>query len=107
MEKRVAHYSLDLVKKLILKQKYRITGTAYKDAVSLGFDEEDILETIVRLSPRELYKSMTTYKDVKIWQDVYHIAVHEINYMSSYRSQMMLSSSHLRREIEKLSCMQW
>jgi len=78
LEKRVAHYSLDLVKKLILKQKYRITGTAYKDAVSLGFDEEDILETIVRLSPRELYKSMTTYKDVKIWQDVYHIAVHEI-----------------------------
>jgi hypothetical protein len=41
LEKRVAHYSLDLVKKLILKQKYRITGTAYKDAVSLGFDEED------------------------------------------------------------------
>lgn len=79
MEKRVAHYSLDLIKKLIKKECYRITGSAYKDAVSLGFEEVDILEVILNLSPKELYKSMTTYYDVKIWQDVYHVDVQSIN----------------------------
>jgi len=72
LEKRVAHYSLDLVKKLIKKEHYRITGSAYRDSVRLGFDEDDILEVVLQLSSKELHKSMTTYHNVKIWQDVYY-----------------------------------
>ncbi len=78
MEKRVAHHSLDLIKRLIKEESYRITGSAYRDAVFLGFDEDDILETVLRLSPKELYKSMTTYHDFKIWQDVYHFDVQRV-----------------------------
>ena len=71
MEKRVAHHSLDLIRKLIKEESYRITGTAYRDAVALGFEEDDILKVVLNLSQKELYKSMTTYHDFKIWQDVY------------------------------------
>ena len=73
MEKRIAHYSLDLVRTLIKEENYRITGTAFRDAVALGFDEDDILEVVLRLSSKELYKSMTTHHDNKMWQDVYHV----------------------------------
>ena len=75
MEKRVAHYSLDLIRKLINEENYRITGTAFRDAMALGFDEDDILEVVLKLSPKELYKSMTTHYDNKIWQDVYYVTL--------------------------------
>ncbi len=78
MEKRVAHYSLDLIRILISKENYRITGSAFRDAISLGFDEDDILEIVSKLSPKELYKSMTTHYDFKVWQDVYYIDMHKL-----------------------------
>ena len=75
MEKRVAHYNLDLMKILIKEENYRITGTAFRDAIALGFDEDDILEVVLKLSPKELYKSMTTHHDNKMWQDVYYVTL--------------------------------
>lgn len=72
MEKRVAHYNLDLIRALINKENYRITGSAFRDAMALEFDEDDILEVVLKLSPKELYKSMTTHNDNKVWQDVYY-----------------------------------
>ena len=37
--------------------------------MGLGYD--DILETILDLSPADFFKSMTTISDHRIWQDVY------------------------------------
>lgn len=31
-----------------------------------------MLETVLSLSSQDFYKSMTTYKDHRVWQDVYH-----------------------------------
>jgi motility quorum-sensing regulator/GCU-specific mRNA interferase toxin len=38
----------------------------------MGLTSGDMLAAISRLTRREFYKSMTTYNDHRIWQDVYH-----------------------------------
>jgi len=73
MEKRKAHYSLEEVKKLIEQGNYEITQIASKNArKDFSFMPEKILETILKLNPKDLYKSMTSDYDNKLWQDVYH-----------------------------------
>ncbi len=77
LEKRIAHYSLDLIKTLIKEENYRITGSAFRDAMALGFDEEGILKIVLGLSSKKLHKSMTMYYDNKLWQDVYYVTLQE------------------------------
>ncbi len=72
MEKRVAHYSLDSIKKLIADNQYFITQTARIDYVSLGFCDDEVLDVINHLESKDLYKSMTSYNNSTIWQDVYY-----------------------------------
>ena len=52
---------------------YRITVKAKKDARNLGFDIDDIHEVVSTIELKHFYKSMTSYADHKIWQDVYHV----------------------------------
>lgn len=52
---------------------YFITKSALQGAMMLGMDDEDIDATIASMKPEHFYKSMTSYKDSKIWQDVYHV----------------------------------
>ena len=42
-----------------------------RDALSLGFDREDIVDVILSLSNKDFYKSMTAYDDPTCWHDVY------------------------------------
>jgi len=37
----------------------------------LGFSYTDMLTVVLALKPADFYKSMTTYADRTIWQDVY------------------------------------
>jgi motility quorum-sensing regulator/GCU-specific mRNA interferase toxin len=48
------------------------TTTAVRTATALGFDRADIVRTIQSLERRHFYKSMTSYADPTLWQDVYH-----------------------------------
>jgi motility quorum-sensing regulator/GCU-specific mRNA interferase toxin len=48
------------------------TTTALRTATALGFDRADIVQTIQDLQPRHFYKSMTSYQNSRLWQDVYH-----------------------------------
>jgi motility quorum-sensing regulator/GCU-specific mRNA interferase toxin len=59
MEKRTPHCDLSTVRRLIAERKVRVTQAATRTAVQLGF------------TPRDFYKSMTTYGDNTVWQDVY------------------------------------
>ena len=52
---------------------YSITKAALQGAMMLGMDDEDIDATVASMKPEHFYKSMTAYKDSKIWQDVYHV----------------------------------
>jgi motility quorum-sensing regulator/GCU-specific mRNA interferase toxin len=72
MQKRVAHYSLQSIKDLISQSQYFITRTARVDYINLGLDDEEVIEIIMSLVNKDLYKSMTSYNDNKIWQDVYY-----------------------------------
>ncbi|PRA24013.1 type II toxin-antitoxin system MqsR family toxin [Pseudomonas poae] len=71
MEKKTPHCKLATVKVLIESGRVRTTSTARAGADSLGLDLSGMLDVIVALEPGDFYKSMTTYADHTIWQDVY------------------------------------
>ena len=71
MEKRTPHCELSRVRVLIHAGKVRTTHTARVGADALGFDFLGMLAVVLALEPADFYKSMTTYADHTIWQDVY------------------------------------
>ena len=71
MEKRTPHCALPMVKALVIDGKVRTTHSARAGADSLGLDYSGMLAVISALAPADFYKSMTTYADHTIWQDIY------------------------------------
>ena len=71
MEKHTPHCKLSVVKALIEAGRYRVTHSARFDAGELGLQEADMLRVILALTPADFYKSMTTYGNHRVWQDVY------------------------------------
>lgn len=71
MEKRTPHYKLSVIKAMVKAQKVRATLSALTGGAALGFDVEGIIGVIMALTQKDFYKSMTTYTDHRIWQDVY------------------------------------
>jgi motility quorum-sensing regulator/GCU-specific mRNA interferase toxin len=71
MEKRSPHCTLLRVKALIEAGKVRTTHTARAGAIALGFSYSEMLAVVMALKKADFYKSMTTYADHTIWQDVY------------------------------------
>jgi len=69
MEKFNPSYSLTEFK----SSNYSITKTAKITARDLGFDMEGINKVISTMELKHFYKSMTSYANHKIWQDVYHV----------------------------------
>jgi motility quorum-sensing regulator/GCU-specific mRNA interferase toxin len=53
--------------------KLNVTGTAVRSAAALGFGRAGIVATIQTMQRAHFYKSMTSYGDRRIWQDVYHV----------------------------------
>jgi motility quorum-sensing regulator/GCU-specific mRNA interferase toxin len=50
-----------------------MTVTAARTAAALGFDRAAIVTTIATMERKQFYKSMTSYADHRVWQDVYHV----------------------------------
>ncbi|WP_323836930.1 type II toxin-antitoxin system MqsR family toxin [Photorhabdus africana] len=71
MEKRTPHCKLSVVKALIEAGKVRTTHAARVGANELGLEFSDMLAVVMALTPADFYKSMTTYSDHTVWQDVY------------------------------------
>jgi motility quorum-sensing regulator / GCU-specific mRNA interferase toxin len=71
MEKRTAHCKLSRAKALIEAGHVRTTHTARTTAALLGFDFKGMIAVVASLTMKDFYKSMTTYADDTIWQDVY------------------------------------
>ena len=69
MEKFNPTYNLEEFK----NSDYKITNTAFRTALELEFDENDIRKVISTMKKEHFYKSMTSYVNHKIWQDVYHV----------------------------------
>jgi motility quorum-sensing regulator/GCU-specific mRNA interferase toxin len=76
MEKRTPHCQLVIVKRLVREGKVRSTFSALAGAAALGIDFNGIVATVLALTPKDSYKSMTTYADHRVWQDVYRPTTH-------------------------------
>jgi motility quorum-sensing regulator / GCU-specific mRNA interferase toxin len=74
MEKRKPHYPLELVQSLVRGGAYCVTRAARDAAVSdFGIVElRDIADFVLAMTAADFYKSMTSYGDARLWQDVYH-----------------------------------
>ena len=74
MEKNTPHYKLAVVQALATAGKVRTTHAARAGASELGLTFSDMLMTVTAMTSADFYKSMTTYADHTLWQDVYRPA---------------------------------
>ncbi|MBP1127907.1 MULTISPECIES: type II toxin-antitoxin system MqsR family toxin [Pseudomonas] len=73
MEKYTPHYDLAVIKADVRRLgRKAFTRTAEECGEALGYSIEDMQAVIYELQNWMLYKSMTTYGDHRVWQDVYH-----------------------------------
>lgn len=74
MEKKRPTYDLEAIKTAFGSvEQLAMTSSALRDATALGFDRAGVVETIAGIERRMFYKSMTTFADHRVWQDVYHV----------------------------------
>lgn len=79
MEKRRPTYDLDAVKAAIGSvATLAITTTALRNAVGLGFDRAGIVDVVNGIERKMFVKSMTTFADHRVWQDVYHAQARDL-----------------------------
>jgi len=71
MEKSTPHCKLSVVKALVEAGKVSATHSARLGATALGLEFMDMLAVVMALTNTDFYKSMTTYGDHTVWQDVY------------------------------------
>ncbi|KRP74067.1 motility quorum-sensing regulator MqsR [Pseudomonas paralactis] len=77
MEKYTPHYDLALIKAQVIRLGHRaFTATARESARQLELSIGQMRLAVCALETRMLYKSMTTYADHRIWQDVYLIKMY-------------------------------
>ena len=73
MEKHIAHYALSAIKATVTeKGANAFTETAQHNIGLMGLTQEEAIEVVTGLTPKMLYKSMTSHANHRVWQDVYH-----------------------------------
>lgn len=73
MEKRRPHYDLKaIIAQMVDVEAMNLTLTAVEGIRRAGMIKLEALEVVQSLSNSDFYKSMTTHKSHKVWQDVYH-----------------------------------
>ncbi len=71
MEKRTPHCKLPVVKALVAEGRIKATLSALSGAAALGLSFDDLVAVVMALTMKDFHKSMTTYVDHRVWQDVY------------------------------------
>jgi motility quorum-sensing regulator/GCU-specific mRNA interferase toxin len=72
-DKRKPTYDLEAFKAAFKRvERLALTGTALRSAAALGFGRAEIVAIIQTMQREHFYKSMTSYSDNRLWQDVYH-----------------------------------
>ncbi len=73
MEKRSPHYDLVRIQADVVRLgAAAFTRTALDGGRAMGLTSSEMLGVIAALSRNNFYKSMTSYADHRVWQDVYH-----------------------------------
>jgi motility quorum-sensing regulator/GCU-specific mRNA interferase toxin len=79
MEKRRPTYDLEAIKTTFgSADTLAITISALRDAIGLGFDRTSVVEVIGTMTQKMFVKSMTTFADHRVWQDVYHVPARDM-----------------------------
>jgi len=79
MEKKRPTYDLEAIKATFASvATLTITSTALRNAAALGFNRAGIVDVIASIDRSMFYKSMTTFADNRLWQDVYHVPVDNV-----------------------------
>ena len=52
----------------------RMTRTAQDAALRLGITREDVVQVVQSMKREHFYKSMTSFDDHRVWQDVYQVS---------------------------------
>lgn len=74
MDKKKAHYDLpDIISAVRRLKAGAFTKAALNGGRLMGLTSAEMIEVVCSLTNRQLYKSMTTNVDSKVWQDVYHV----------------------------------
>jgi motility quorum-sensing regulator / GCU-specific mRNA interferase toxin len=75
VEKRTPHYDLARVQAEVVQLgAAAFTKSALDGGRAMGLTSAEMLVVIAGLTRRDFYKSMTTYADHRVWQDVYYAA---------------------------------
>jgi motility quorum-sensing regulator/GCU-specific mRNA interferase toxin len=78
VEKRTPHYNLARVQVDVVRLGVAaFTETALDGGRAMGLTSAEMLAVIAALTRRDFHKSMTTYADHRVWQDVYHAATQQ------------------------------
>ena len=73
MEKRKSHYRLSEIQaQMTSPERLRMTYSARTGITELDWSAWDAVRAVQGLSHENFYKSMTSYADAAIWQDVYY-----------------------------------
>lgn len=92
MEKFNPSYSLSEFK----NSDFKITTIAQRTAADLGFNIDGVKRVVSTMELKHFYKSMTSYANHKIWQDVYHVPYGDlilyIKFTQNVVSEFMLLS---------------
>ena len=74
MEKKRPHHDLEAFKRVCGDPRtLSIVRSARLDAAELGFGVAEIAAVVRTVGRSMFFKSMTSYDDVRSWQDVYHV----------------------------------
>lgn len=74
IEKRKPTYDLDAIKSTFdTARNLNVTGSAIRSAAALGFGSTEIVQVIQSIDRSDFQKSMTSYADHRVWQDVYYV----------------------------------
>jgi motility quorum-sensing regulator/GCU-specific mRNA interferase toxin len=73
VEKPTPHDDLAKIQQLVVRLGVAaFTKTALDGGREMGLTTDEMLAVVAALTNRCFYKSMTTYHDHRVWQDVYH-----------------------------------
>lgn len=76
MEKSTPHCKLSVVRRMVERGQVRATATAFRGARDLGINDlAGMCAVVMSLTSAHFHKSMTTFADHRIWQDVYRTRI--------------------------------
>lgn len=73
MEKKKPHYPLAEIQRIVEARGVNaFTATALAGITAMGISRSKAVGMVLGLRQADFYKSMTTYANHHVWQDVYH-----------------------------------